>query len=617
MLALLPALLFIGLAGGVVPLDPLKNWRARLEDLRWRWLPAGAASVPVTVVDIDDASLAKLGYWPWPRDKVAQLAQQLFEHYGAAVVGLDILYPEISPNPQADRLLGDIGRRYPLVFAQTFDLASNGRPVQSGRLTAGLACPAGLAWTDSQGVQALAPTLGALPYVGHISPRPDTDGILRRVPALVRYRDRCYPALSLAMLGALAGQPTGQLQFRLEAAPRWAGTRWLSEPALGLRVPLTGRGNVTIPWHTRLPATLSVQDVLSGRADPALLRNAAVLLGSSAAGLGDLVPTPLTSALPGVMVHAVMLEALVGAGWQVRPEWALPAALLFCWLLCWLLLNEQILRHPWHSLAVALGGGMAWLAIDLAAWRHGLDLPLLPPLLCAMVQLPLQAAWQGYAALRSQRRLFRQFSAYLPGDVLRHLIKTGADPRKLEAQRSEISVLFVDLVGFTRLAETLPPESVARLLNIVMERLARLVHAHSGTLDKFIGDALMAFWGAPLPVPDHADRALGCARAMLAALPGINQALAAAGLPEVRVGIGINSGPAAVGNLGSRERRAYSAVGATVNVAARLESLTRELKEPLLLGEGTCRLISGGALQPLGRFKVRGSSQRYLVAKPL
>lgn len=618
LLALCLALAFLVLAGGIPSVDPLKSWRARLEDLRWHWRVDAPPASPVVVVDIDDASLAKIGYWPWPRERMVQLVRQLFEHYGAAVVGLDILYPEASSSLKEDHALGDAGRRYPLVFSQAFELGSHGQALQSGLLTGGAGCPGGdVRFPMSSGVRALSPTLGPLPFVGHVSPLSDSDGILRRTYPLIDYRGRCYPSLSLAMLGALANLPSRQLQFAVQPGPAGAYTAWLQESALGLHLPMAPDGSLTIPWRSHLPIVVPVIDVIDGRADAALLHNSMVLIGSSAAGLGDLVPTPLYKSLPGVMVHAAQLESMIDGRWQVRPPWASWLCLLFCWVLAALLLMRRITDHPWRSLLMVAGGSLLWFMIAWQGWLLGQDLPLFPPFMVLLLQMPVQAAWQGFAAQLAQYRLYRQFSAYLPRDVLRQLVKTGADPRKIEAQRCEISVLFVDLVGFTRLAESMSPESVAKLLNIVMEQLAKLVHAYDGTLDKFIGDALMAFWGAPLPQADHADRAVACAQAMLAALPAINRELAGAGLPQVLVGIGINSGPAAVGNLGSRERRAYTAVGDTVNLACRLEGLTRELNEPLLLGESTCQQIQHGAVVPLGRFALRGREQLYRVFKPV
>lgn len=581
---------------------------AAVEDTRWQVFPRErVAGLPVAVVDLDETTLSRYGYWPWPRERMVALVRRLLEEQGAAAVALDILYPEASGNPAADAALGHLARTAPVVLAQTFDLSQSNAPRTLGQVAGGQACPAGLPVPQAQGVIAPGATLGPGVRAGHITPAIDADGHLRRAWPLVRYRDRCYPALSMALLGAAA---------RLPDATVWkAGSGGgLENPVLGIHLPLQADGSIRLPWPVEWPPVIPAAAVLDARLPLPALHNSLVVVGSSAAGLGDLVTVPGKSRLPGVMVHAVQAQAMLSGTWMQRPGWGVALTGLYVFLLAWGCLWLAVQRHPWLGLTLALTGGLVWVAVNATCWRQGLDLPLLPPLFCVLLQWPLQSAWQGLKAQRAQRLLFRQFSAYLPRRVLDELVRSGADPRTLDdARRCDITVLFADIVGFTRLAEQLAPEQVAQLLNIVMSHLGRLVHRHEGTLDKYIGDALMAFWGAPLPQADHADRAVACAETMLADLPAINHALRQVGLPAIRLGIGVNSGEAAVGNLGSSQRRAYSAVGDTVNVAARLESLTRVLDQPLLLGEDTCRRLRTGAIYPLGCFELRGRSRASLV----
>jgi len=602
--------MFAWLAFGPIGNGQAYVWRERLQDLQWQWLPEATASDTVVIIDIDDGSLASIGRWPWPRDTVAKLVDTLFGQYQAAVVGLDILFPEAGTPPAADALLGSIAQRQPLVFAQVFDqdAANPGRGF--GRLLAGQACPPGMPVPEARGWLGVSPTFGPLPRAGHISPLIDADGNIRRAWPLLRYQQQCYPSLALAVFDALSGSATSTLSWQFHNGQ-------LQHSLSGLTLPLQADGSLRLHFAANIAPQYSAAKVLDGSLPVSLLQNRIVLIGSSAAGLGDLVSTPVNSRLPGVQIHATVLDMLLQQKAPQRPQWAIALALLATFALCWLLLPGGSRRHPRSMLVLALAANLGWLFLVRWYWQRGIDLPALPLLACLLLLLPLRNTWQSIAAQLAEQRLLRQFSAYLPREVLLQLVESGADPRQLKAQRHNISVMFADIRGFTPIAEQLSPEHLAQLLNIVMEYLAQHIQQHQGTLDKFIGDAIMAFWGAPQTNASHADAAVACALAIRQHLPQLHAELAAQGLPAVTFSIGINSGQAAVGNMGSHQRRAYTAVGDTVNLAARLQERSRELGVDILLGEETCRQLQRGVLHSHGRQQLRGRVQTVQVASPL
>lgn len=602
--------LFAWLAFGPIGLGQAYVWRERLQDLQWQWLPRTNASDTIAIIDIDDSSLASVGRWPWPRDTVATLVDKLFSQYQVAAVGLDILFPEASTPPAGDVRLGRLAQQYPLVFAQVFDqdAANPGRGF--GQLLPGQACPAGISVPEAIGWLGVSPTFGPIPRGGHISPLIDADGNIRRALPLLQYRQQCYPSLALAVFDALSGSPAN--------ATSWQYSKGQLQHSLsGLSLRLQADGSLRLHFAANPAPQYPAAKVLDGMLPASLLQNRIVLIGSSAAGLGDLVSTPVASRLAGVQIHAAVLDMLLQQNTPQRPSWAVALALSATFALCWLLLPGGSRRHPRRLLLLALAANLGWLLLVWWYWQRGIDLPALPLLACLLLLLPLRNTWQSIAAQLAEQRLFRQFSAYLPREVLLQLVESGADPRQLKAQRHNISVMFADIRGFTPIAEQLSPEQLAQLLNIVMDYLAQHIQQQQGTLDKFIGDAIMAFWGAPQANAAHADAAVACALAIRQQLPQLHAELAAHGLPAITFSIGINSGPAAVGNMGSRQRRAYTAVGDTVNLAARLQERSRDLGVDILLGEETCRQLQHAVLASHGRQQLRGRQQAVQVASPL
>ena len=564
-----------------------------LDDWRQAHTLVTAADSRVALVDIDERSIEAVGPWPWPRALIAQLVRTLFEQYGTRAVGLDILFPEASQSAD-DQALLDVARHYPLVFAQTFSFATTDHPPHVGRTGGALASPAqaGPMPTASGFVGNFFSEADLC--VGHVTPHTDPDGVVRTVAPLIRYGEHAYPMFAWQVLACRSGSgANGSI-----AAP---------DPAA---LPGETDGLFHVPFR-RTAATYDVVpaiDVLSGRAPAALLHGRYVVVGSSALGLNDHIASPIDPWMPAMVVHAELLDALLDL--QYGPS---RLALAFAqWLpLAWAIVSLALLTWLSHrrraalTIPVAAATTALWLVALL--WLRTLPadqlaLPLVPAFVFAFVQAPLE--W--IASLVAMRAFERRFSQYLPESVLRHIMRS-ADHEALKPQRRQITVLFADIEGYTMLAEQMPPEQLVAMTEVVLTRLTQCVYDTEGTLDKYMGDALMAFWGAPLPQPDHARRALDCAQAMLREVAAINREAAA--LPHgraLRVRIGVNSGSAMVGELGSASRQSYTVIGDAVNVAARLQEYARTASTDLLVGQETARLAAGSPLRMICEVTLRG-----------
>ncbi|HKR43983.1 MAG TPA: adenylate/guanylate cyclase domain-containing protein [Paraburkholderia sp.] len=559
-----------------------------LDDWRQAHTLISTPDVRVALVDIDERSIEAVGPWPWPRALIAQLARTMFEQYRTRTVGLDILFPEASEAGDDEALL-DVARRFPLVFAQTFSFATTDHPPHVGQTGGALASrePARQMPVASGFVGNFFSEADLC--VGHVTPHTDADGVVRSVAPLIRYGPHVYPMFAWQLLACRAGAG---------AAP---------DPAA---LPGEANGLFHVPFQRTATSydVVPALDVLAGRAPVALLRGRYVVVGSSALGLNDHIASPIDPWLPAMVVHVELLDALLSL--QSAPP---PASLAFTrWLpLAWAIVSLTLLawlsrrRRAILTPPVACATTALWLAALLRLHTVSADqlaLPLVPCFVFVFVQAPLE--WT--ASLFAMRAFERRFSQYLPQSVLRHIMRRS-DHDALKPQRRHITVLFADIEGYTMLAEQIPPERLVAMTEVVLTRLTQCVYDTQGTLDKYMGDALMAFWGAPLAQPDHAHRALECAQAMLREVASINREAAA--LPHgraLRVRIGVNSGSAIVGELGSASRQSYTVIGDAVNVASRLQEHARNASTDLLVGQETARLVSGYALRMLSEVTLRG-----------
>ena len=543
----------------------------------------------VVIVDIDEASLKALGSWPWERKVLASLINRLFDTHQVAAAGLDLVLPE-ARDRQGDNAIQQLLQNHPLVLSQAFGLGQS-QPADAGEVTS--SWPASVVFASGVSIIEASGHVGHHAGLhprctGHISWMPEDDGVVRRLPPLLRYRDQWHASLSLAVLACM-----GLIPEKASITPRWPAGQMLSTGVLDLAS--DAQGLWSIPYARSNRAWLSVPAYLayeSAEPIPAL-RGAIVLIGSSALGVSDRVATPMAASQAGVVVHAQATAALLDQISQIDPHeqsswlgiraWTLIQLLS---LVCIALLIISCRYRRYLSLALlGLIGSSILIGVALKLTdTQQLQLVAGPPIgimLAALTSL----GW----GLRSERhtagRLRRLFADYVPSNVLDQLLAEGSSQR-LAPSREQLVVMFVDAVGSTRLARQQSPEAFAQNLRSQLDAWTSLVHQHGGTLDKYLGDGLMAFWGAPLASPRDADRALMAALAIQQS-PGLSKR------------IGLACGEALVGDLGTSMRRSYTALGEVVNRAERLQREAQAdgilLDEQLASRLTTHRVVACGA----------------------
>ncbi|NRR29092.1 adenylate/guanylate cyclase domain-containing protein [Oxalobacteraceae bacterium] len=560
------------------------------EWLRDRMVQARASDQPETrlvVIDIDERSLASHGPWPWPRARIASLVEQLLGHYGARAVALDLVLPEPA-DAGGDTRLAMLSRHGPVVLPQAFDFNGN-LPLRVGQLAGGHPGAQGQAVAASGYIANHAGLAGAA-HLGNIGFIPDPDGVIRRLPMQTWFEQRRYPTLSRALLDCCGGAP----------AAAGAGPGGGLDDGDGLR-----RLPYSRSWdaYTVVPAGAVLE-----LAPPAeLIAGKLVLIGSSSLGLADRVATPLSPSTSGLLVHAAALTAQLDARAGLAPApWPGRAiAVLYALALAALSAYTLARLSALANVGLLAAAALLWLALTYQMVPHDARFAASGPLLAVLFLLAtgVPLAWQ--MAQRQSRRLLGTLRQYVADAVVDELLRSNlADP--LAPTRCQVTTLIADMEGYTGHVATLALEQAAELTRGFLECLTAPVLAAHGTLDKFTGDGLVAFWGAPLPVADHADCALDAAAAILTAVAAFNRRRAGAGLAPLRVRIGIESGMALAGDFGSSARSIYTAVGDSVNVASRLETAARDYPHDIVVGPGTAALSRRHQLIRIGETMLRG-----------
>ncbi len=593
--------------------------------------------MPVRIVDIDERSLAEIGQWPWPRHVLADLTNRLAE-LGAAVIAFDILFAEpdrLSPatvlnDPRISRALRSALPADDLALLDNdllFASALAGVPTALGiaETAAGPAPPeakAGFALVGDDPAAAFGTMSSAtslVPYladaaggIGALSVSPFFDvAITREVPIIWRTPNGLMPSLALEALRLALGEST----FLVLASDQ--GESSSNRVRVGGYEALVSRQGLMRVWYRADDPELyvSATDVLSG--DEGIrdrIDGHIVFVGTSAAGLLDIQSTPLGERVPGVSIHAQIVEQVLGQQFLVRTDFH--QGLEIAVFLALGVFITALLAVSGPAISVA-AGGVAALAILAASWlaflRAGVLLDVTYPLAGGFVAFSTMALFQYFVVERDRRQIRRSFAKYVAPEVLGEIERRG-HRIELGGEVREVTILFCDVRHFTMLSRKMPPDALVDLLNRLFSLLSEQVLREHGTIDKFIGDSLMAFWNAPIEVEHHQRSACLAALRMRNAVKQFNAARAVQGEAPIEVAIGMASGFVCVGNVGSAERFNYSVIGETVNVAARIEAACRHVGWDILVSEQVANGAPDLPFLNAGRLELRGVAERVACA---
>jgi len=538
------------------------------------------------IVDIDESSLASEGPWPWPRSRIADMIETLVHDYGAKGVALDMVVPEPS-DIQGDVRLAKLAQSEPLVLAQALDYVKRTSPLRIGYLAGGQpVVDSNADLPIAYGYIANHALLKDSPCTGNIGFVPDSDGVIRRLPFITYFDGRNYPTLSLALLQCIAGN----------------SITTSSQPNKWQRIPFARN----LSSYTVATAT----DVLNLRVPLSTIAGKMVLVGSSSLGLADSVATPLTPNTSGVLVHAAMLTSqLDQASGKAPDSW--PGSLLaFIFTVSVIVLSTYTLSRlsALANASLLLAFSILWILLAYLIAPHDGSFSTTIPLASFLFLLAVSIPYHWQLSQHKSRDLLDTLNHYVAPAVVKEIFDSGLK-NPLSPRQVYITTLIADMEGYTKHVEGLQLDDAATLTREFLDCLTIPVLECRGTLDKYTGDGLVAFWGAPIHDENHADLALDAAQRMLIAVSTLNKSRGLLGSSSVRVRIGVESGIAMAGDFGSSSRSIFTAVGDSVNTASRLEEVARDFPHDIIIGPGTAAIVKRHRLLPLGDFQLRGKQK--------
>ncbi|MBN9672512.1 CHASE2 domain-containing protein [Roseibium aggregatum] len=614
-------------------------------DYYQRMKPRAHEPAPVRIVDIDETSIAEIGQWPWPRTKLAEMVRRLTD-LGAAAIVFDVVFSEpdrTSPAQLGDLLAGTVPHDILKSFQGLPDHdTAFSAAIAEGPVVLGFAITdkpsqraplkkAGIAFAGENPTGFLTPFPGAVPNlnifqeaasgIGSISvSRDDLEGSVRRVPLLESDGSGLFPSLSSEALRVAQGASNLIVRATGASGEASGGTSAVTAVKIGaFEVPTTASGELWVYYNEDTPARyVPARDLFepdNSRDLAAVLEGHIVLVGASAAGLRDIRATSLGELVPGVSIHAQALEQIIHGQFLSRPDWADGLEIIATFavgafvILALPATGGIVTAILGAMIAAGLVGGSIYLF-----WTEGL---LVDPIYPSVASFCVFAATTAllYVLTEREKHFVRQaFSQYLSPDLVTRL-EDAPEQLSLGGEIRDMTILFMDVRDFTPISEELEPEDLVRFLNTLLSPLSDAIQAEGGTIDKYIGDSIMAFWNAPLTTPDHAKKACRAGLTMLKVMDGLNDRDAfgfkARGLKTqfVRIGIGLNSGEACVGNMGSARRFNYSVIGDAVNTASRIESSCKPVGVELLVSEDTRDKVPEFAFLEAGEIPLKGKSE--------
>ncbi|HEY4128732.1 MAG TPA: adenylate/guanylate cyclase domain-containing protein [Gammaproteobacteria bacterium] len=647
-------IVFFAYVNGALPLSLVDQMERSAYDARVRLSSSRTMDHRIVIVDIDDKTLKEQGQWPLPRDKFAQLMDNLFNKYHIKVVGFDVEFPDadrsqdlallddlsngalkgdpafivqadkVRPQLERDKIFAASLAHRPAVLGYVFYAADSPESEQKLGQLPPAAIPDAqnryplLVFPKSVGYTANLPMLeSAAAGHGYFSNAPDEDGSMRRVNLLQEYNGDVYASLDIAVLQVLENGAPVTLGF--DSGVQDMGH--LEDVVVGNAViPVDDEMNALVPYRGPFKSFpyVSATDVIKGVAPADVLNDAVVYIGTSSPGLEDLRSTPVGLSYPGVEVHANLMSGVFdNRVMNAHPQYLRGALVLLLALIAVLITWVATTRSVITGAVVAVGTGVVILFGNLALWKYGtVVFPLMPPLVFLLALYVFHLLYGFFVESRGKRHLSKMFSQYIPPELVEEM-DTRKDTASMESESRELTVMFADVRDFTSISEALQPKDLSQLMNEYLTPMTRVIHTHRGTIDKYMGDAIMSFWGAPLHYPDHAKYAVETALQMTDTLAELNKTFEAKGWPKLRIGVGITTGVMSVGDMGSEFRRAYTVMGDAVNLSSRLEGLTKEYKVQILCSEMTKDAAPDFQYLELDRVRVKGKEKPVGIYEPL
>ena len=593
---------------------------------------------PVVIIDIDDRSLAEIGQWPWSRNQLASLTNQT---YAAAALGFDIVFAEpdrtnpknlianyalneeltkeLSALPSNDELFAKaIENHGTVVLGQALN---NNQNILSAKTKFGLVTqgddPKQFV-TNYSGVQSNITILDASARgVGSMSIG-NNDAIVRQLPTFESIGNQLIPSLALEMTRVAVGASTFQIKSSNASSEEAYGAQTgINNIKLGpLTIPTTAEGNAWIYFTaTKNISTVSAVDVIAGVVPPEFFEGKVALVGTSAAGLLDLRSTPTEKNIPGVTIIAQFIQQIFANEFLQRPDWLFGAEFLAGLGLAILITLSIQALGPLGGLSVFLGGSGGILGSSYYFFKSKLFLvdPISPLIIALSVYIAVTFFNFLFTELE-RSRVRGAFAQYLSPEMVNRLAESN-ESLVLGGEKKEMTFLFSDIRGFTKISEQYKedPEALTQLINQLLTVLSNAILDHGGTIDKYMGDCIMAFWNAPTDQGDHRQLAIKAAHAMNQALDEFNFSMKGNLDFKLEIGIGINSGECIVGNMGSDKRFDYTVLGDSVNLASRLESQSSNYGLHMIIGENTFIDDAAFCMIEIDKIAVKGKSSAETI----
>jgi adenylate cyclase len=608
----------------------------------------------VVIIDIDEKSLGEIGHWPWNRDVMANIIDNLFDHYKIKTIGFDIVFAEadvdeggkflekMAEGPLKDDEL--FQQEYRNIIPSLKRDETFAKSLENRKTIMGVVfrndvidadvknlLPEPVARLDStmkdriefykpNGYTANLSLLQKSAYSGGFFDNPalDDDGVFRSVPLLQEYDGQLHQSLAMALTRASLGSP--KIELIVETNKDTKKDLFLEWVKIGdIYIPVDEKANILVPYIGGQKSFdyISGTDVLNKRVDIDKLKDKIALFGTSAPGLLDLRTTPIETAYPGVEIHANIIQGILDQRVKHKPGYTKGFEFLLLMVLGLLLtFLLPVLSALWGIIVCA---SMATLLIisNLVAWTsYQLVLPIATPVLLTILLFTLQMIYGYFIESRGKRQLAHLFGQYVPPELVDEM-SGQMDEINTDGEIRNMSVLFSDVRGFTTISESLEPKELTAFINGFLTPITEVIHHQRGTIDKYMGDAVMAFWGAPLEDPQHALHAMNAAILMIERMQSLEKEFAAKGWPSIKVGVGVNTGEMNVGNKGSEFRVDYTVLGDAVNLGSRLEGLTKTYGVDIIVGEATKFEVPEYEYRELDLVKVKGKDEPVAIYEPL